>query len=126
MNEQDLILNIRKALDTSASKLPYKVSYRLSQSRHKALALHRDTPSVMSLGGSSLGISGELPIWRQVINFAFPALVVAVALYAIGNTRDAREVDATAAIDEAVLLDELPISAYTDNGYGVFLKNSRQ
>jgi Protein of unknown function (DUF3619) len=128
MTEQEFTSSIQRALNESATHLPYKVSHRLAQSRQAALAKYSAQPAIamqsVLVGGISSG--NELPYWRQGLNLAFPVIVVAVALYAISATRDSAEVDATAEIDRAVLLDELPISTYTDYGYGVFLKNSRQ
>jgi Protein of unknown function (DUF3619) len=121
------IQRIQRALNQGAEKLPYKVTHRLEQSRLAALARFDAKPSVsVKTLGASLALSGELPLWRQALNFAFPIAAVAIALYAINVSRDKADIDDTAAIDSAMLIDDLPIAAYTDYGYGVFLKNSRQ
>jgi Protein of unknown function (DUF3619) len=128
MTEQEFTSNIQRALNESAAHLPYKVSHRLAQSRQAALTRYGAKPVTAlqtALAGAHTSGS-ELPYWRQMINFAFPVVIIVGAIFAISTTRDTAEVEATAEIDRAVLLDELPISTYTDYGYGVFLKNSRQ
>jgi Protein of unknown function (DUF3619) len=128
MTEQEFTSGIQRALNESATHLPYKVSHRLAQSRQAAMAKYSAQPvvGVQAVLAGAMSTGNDLPYWRQALNLAFPAVIVAAALYAISATRDTAEVDATAEIDRAVLLDELPISTYTDYGYGVFLKNSRQ
>jgi Protein of unknown function (DUF3619) len=128
MTDQEFTTGIQRALNESASQLPYKVSHRLAQSRHAALTRYGAKPATaLQAAFAGAQTSGaELPFWRQMINFAFPVVIIAGAIFAISATRDTAEAEATAEIDRAVLLDELPISTYTDYGYGVFLKNSRQ
>jgi Protein of unknown function (DUF3619) len=127
MTEQEFTNSIQRALNESATHLPFKVSHRLAQSRQAALAQYGARPtSALQAVLAGTTVSAELPYWRQALNLAFPVIIIAAAIFAISTTRDTAEIEATAEIDRAVLLDELPISTYTDYGYGVFLKNSRE
>ena len=63
--------------------------------------------------------------WRLGVTLV-PVLVVAIGLMVISVWNDTETADEIAEVDTAVLTDEVPLSAYTDRGFGVFLKNSRQ
>ncbi|MBN9426243.1 MAG: DUF3619 family protein, partial [Burkholderiales bacterium] len=55
-----------------------------------------------------------------------PLVVLLGGLYGIAQWDAVYTADAIADVDEAVLIDEVPISAYADRGFGVFLKNMDQ
>jgi hypothetical protein len=133
MNEQQFAQEIRKALDESTVRLPYRVSHRLELARRNALAHQRTSevrvpaPSgaLVTAGGPSAAQPEHTVWWRLGVTLV-PALVVAVGLMAISVWNETETADEIAEIDTAVLTDELPLTAYTDRGFGVFLKNSRQ
>jgi hypothetical protein len=130
MNETQIAQQVREALDDSAERLPYRVSHRLQTARQAALARQRvnEIELVLSpaLSGSTRLPGTEHPLWWRVGLTLLPVLVVAVGLLAISIWNETEMADEIAEIDNAVLTDDVPLSAYTDRGFGVFLKNSRQ
>ena len=141
MNEQQFAEEIRRALDESAGKMPYRVTHRLEQARVAALArasevqAARHAPSsAESTVGETTGGAGVLggggrettPLWWRAVASLLPLLIVVAGLLAISLWSDTEIADETAEVDLAVLTDDVPISAYADRGFGVFLKNSRQ
>jgi hypothetical protein len=135
MNEQQIAQGIRDALDESASRLPYRISHRLEQARLTALAHQRtsdvrvDTRQFALAGSGSSGTgsssSGRTLWWRLGVTL-LPILALAAGLLVISAWNDSETADEIAEVDTAVLTDEVPLAAYTDRGFGVFLKNSRQ
>ena len=133
MNEQQVAQEIRKALEESTARLPYRVSHRLELARNAALARQR-TAEVQRVSApvgvlATAGAPGNVPehnVWWRLGVTLVPVLVVAIGLMVISVWNDTETADEIAEIDTAVLTDEVPLSAYTDRGFGVFLKNSRQ
>ncbi len=141
MTEQEVAFSIRRALDESVEHLPYRVTHRLGAAREAALA--RMAQNARTLGvpeTASAPIEPEQAIadvavatggpgsrwsWR-VAMIAAPMAVLALGAWTIpawDETQTARE---TAMLDEAVIKDDLPIAAYVDRGFGVFIRNNRQ
>lgn len=137
MNEQHFTIELRRALDESAEKLPYRVSHRLAGAREAALA--RISPAVRvnlsvsgvstlmsaSVGGRGAGMD-EPSLLSRWAGIVIPVLIVLAGLLSIAYWDDSEKAEELADIDEQVLTDDVPISAYADRGFGVFLKNSRQ
>jgi len=133
MNDQQFALEIRRALDESTGRLPYKVTHRLQQARLAALsrmpaaqAVPQVRYALAAAGRSMAGDPDAFPWWKRAAITILPLLIVAAGLIAISVWNDTELADETAAIDAEVLTDDVPISAYTDRGFGVFLKNSNQ
>ena len=145
MNEQQLPLQLRAALDESAERLPYRVTHRLQTARQMALARMtrveagvEATPSTVHVAFAGAGAAAagnwaephstrdKAPLWWRAALALMPALVVAGGLMAISIWNDLETADETADVDLAVLTDDLPISAYADRGFGVYLKNSQR
>ena len=159
MNEQQFALQVRRALDESAERLPYRVSHRLQAARQAALAgmpraraLALEEPAeaiagapVAVLPGASgraasaaalaasagFGMSAPAPngarsLWLRAGVALLPLILVALGLLGISIWHEMDVADETAEVDLAVLTDDVPISAYADRGFGVFLKNSQQ
>ena len=133
MNEQQFTREIRAALDEASGRLPFRVSHRLEQARLAALSRQRSAaarvvtpvrePALALAGGPAN--EGHSPLRRLLITL-LPALALIAGLMAISVWNDTETADEIAEIDSAVLTDEVPLSAYTDRGFGVFLKNSRE
>jgi hypothetical protein len=124
---------IRSALDASVSRLPYSVTHRLEMARTAALARHRPLARtaaqpaprpVLADGASDPDARGAR--WWRLGLATLPVLVLAAGLYAIALWNDSEAADEIAEIDSAMLSDDVPLAAYTDRGFGVFLKNIRQ
>ena len=139
MNDQEFTFQIRRALDDSASALPYRVTLRLSAARRAALgrmpvaraqALSRArfsfAPAVAGMPAGFGGHEETVPLWMRVTMSILPLIIVVVGLAAISVWNDTANADETVDIDAAMLTDDVPIAAYADRGFGVFLKNARQ
>lgn len=136
MNEQLFALAVRQALDESAERLPYRVSHRLASARQAALArlpASAEQPvaasTVVAGRGAAAQATAGAPAprlgWR-LLAMLVPIVVLVAGLYGISQWDAVYTADAIADVDEAVLVDEVPISAYADRGFGVFLKNMDQ
>lgn len=125
MNEQQFGYAVRRELDQAAASLPGHVTRRLHEARTASLdhlpdappAGHQpdpDTPGLLT----RLAIGG------------LPVAFMAVALFGIAqwanNQQNEQFAQEMAALDLAVLTDELPLQAFTDKGFAVFLENTRQ
>lgn len=132
MNEQVFAHTLRRALDESAERLPYRVTQRLERARAAALA--RAQPAVEPVaalspaGGPALWTDSRPSIAYRLLSTLVPLLLVAAALYGIVLWDDAQRAAETADIDAELLLDddEVPIAAYADKGFGVYIRNTRQ
>jgi len=134
MNEQRFAHRVRQALDESADRLPYRVTQRLERARHAALAraLPAQQPSAATAASAfdaALTLGGPRPsVTLRLLTTLAPILLVAAGLYGISIWEDAQLSADTADIDTALLLadDGVPIAAYADRGFGVYIKNVTQ
>lgn len=150
MNEQRIALLARQALDGAAEHLPWRVTHRLATAREAALAhlprtqaaslaapvrtpvLHPAQPVLvcgpgqgqLRAGGNGSGRPPRLG-WR-IAGVVVPLCIVIAGLFGISQWTSSKRADDLAAVDAAVLADEVPIAAYADRGFGVFLRNSSQ
>ena len=115
-------------LNVSSQDLGHDISERLRVSRQLALKsrpmpqrLMRHNLAVQANGTLS-GLPDEgLNLWR-ILGSALPLLALVLGLMLIQSLqRDLAETD-IAALDSALLLDELPPDAYTDPGFVQFMK----
>lgn len=135
MNEKEFGYQIRQALDEAAAGLDYKTTYRLEQVRAAALARHREASIAPALsgavqaagarspgGGSRLGWFGGFGLAAPVV-----ALVIGfIGIYQWQQQQAPGVMSDLAAMDFAVLMDETPIGAYADKGFGILLRGETQ
>lgn len=134
MNEQLFASRIRQALDESADRLPYRVTQRLERARLAAVARAATaTSTVSSVSGGAATVSlpsDDRPSGLvRLLSTLGPILLVIAGFYGIAAWDDAQRAADTADIDAEIVLsddDDLPLSALTDRGFGVYIKNSRQ
>ena len=134
MNEQLFASRIRQALDESAVRLPYRVTQRLERARLAALARAAvATSAVSSVSGGAATVSlpsDDRPSGLvRLLSTLGPILLVIAGFYGIAAWDDAQRAADTADIDAEIVLsddDDVPLSALTDRGFGVYIKNSRQ
>lgn len=131
MREADFAYRVRQALNEGLVHLDYKTTLRLEQARAAALARHRqlETQRVpvarwATAGGPSPDelSTGAWP-WLQRLGLIAPLLVLFVGFIGIYEWQNRQLIEELADIDFAVLLDDGPIDAYADRGFGVLLKN---
>jgi hypothetical protein len=122
---------VRECLDGSTAQLPSRVTDRLYSARLAAMAarkqefvpqLERVLRPQLSLNQG--GNSGQSPSnWSRLSWFA-PFIVLALGLLAIAEWQQDARINDIAAVDIALLSDDVPPDAYMDSGFLAFLKLS--
>lgn len=126
MNEQDFAYKVRHALNERLEDLPENISERLANARAIAIKHKKKSrPLYVSLfrqmfAGASSNTSGNVS-WTNRLGFSLPILVLVVGLAGIFHHEQQRQIREIADIDIAVLSDELPPSAYADNGFRAYV-----
>lgn len=132
MNEVEFGYRVRQALNEGAQRVDYKTAFRLEKTRKAALDRYQATSPVVgwvrpvqlaSAGGPQIesGRSGPW-VWLQRLGLAAPLIALFVGFVGVHEWQRAKELDELAAIDFALLLDDAPVQAYADKGFGVFLR----
>ena len=114
-----------RALDQATLDLPDDIERRLAFARQKALQHARTEPVAPWLAGSGTGSARSRQPWLNRLqgwSHIVPALALLVGLMATSHLIEKRQVAAAAAIDAALLTDDLPPQAYADPGFIEFLK----
>lgn len=126
--QERMALRISARLSDATEDLPYEISERLRASRVQALAKRkvlavRTASSLSHSGGSvSLTLGGDhLNRWERLAAM-LPLFALVLGLIAINVVQDQNSSDEIAEIDTALLTDDLPPSAYADQGFVQFLK----
>lgn len=126
--ELDLAYKLRHALDQSASDLPTKTVERLASARNIALSRKKQESAVhvvaaqAAFAGRSAGSSSPKRFaWIGRMGLVIPLAALVFGLMGIYEFEQRQQIIEAAAIDAEVLTDDLPISAYLDNGFGAFL-----
>jgi hypothetical protein len=123
---------VRHALDQNLDNLPISAAEKLASARKLALSRKKaDMPlrvqahqnSVAGQVGSFL--NDPLP-WVSKISFVIPAIVLITGLVGIYQFEKQQRITDIAEIDALVLSDELPLSAYLDNGFNAYLAKRGQ
>ena len=127
--EHDFAKKITGYLDASNRELKSGTLYRLQQARAAALA-HVQAPRrapelALARAGSGGTMAGPRPFYAQVRFWIGIGLIAFAVLgwqqwQAYQAVRDAEEVDAQ------LLTSDLPIDAYLDRGFQVWLKTAAQ
>lgn len=112
MNEQDFAENIARRLDESLDRLPARTLYRLRLARDAALARAHIGNSEFSLGPSRF-------LNRRVLVPLF-AVILGLSILIAWQQQSPPQLD-YAEIDAQVLSDELPVTAYLDTGFEVWM-----
>ena len=126
MNEQDFAYKVRHALNERLDDLPEHVSERLAHARIMAVKRKKKSrPLYVSLfqqifAGDFSGTSGNVS-WMNRFGLSLPILVLVVSMFGIFHHEQQRQIREIADIDIAVLSDELPPSAYADNGFRAYI-----
>jgi hypothetical protein len=131
MNHDEFGFRVRQALNEGAERLDYRTVLRLEQARAAALARQRHAgPATVRVPALQLATAGAPPIddggrpsaWLRGLGLAAPLLLLAAGFVAIGQWQNELEIKRLAALDFAVLLDDGPIEAYADRGFGALLR----
>ncbi len=116
-------------LKSQAAALPHDITERLRVGREQAVAQARQralerAPAATVLARTSGGaavLGAPSPWWLKLAS-GFPLAVLLVGLVAIAQWDNHEQVVAAAEVDAQLLADELPPHAYTDPGFGEYLK----
>ena len=127
--ELDLAYKLRHALDQSAINLPAKTVERLASARNLALSRKKQETAVQviapqaAIAGHSAGSSFPKRFaWISRAGLVIPLAALVFGLMGIYQFEQRQQIIESAAIDAEVLTDDLPLSAYLDNGFGAFLE----
>ena len=124
-NEYEGTLKIRQALEQGSVNLDSSIAARLEQARNRALeqqetaVVETSLVSVFATIGDRLG-NTLLPNTRMLV--AMAALTLGIVGTYYWNAFD--QADENEEIDSALLADELPVDAYTDQGFEAWLEHS--
>ena len=139
MKTQDLIAQhdpmdqfgrqLASALTRHSGELPHDVTERLRFARQQALAVRKPEMAPALLGmrqsNGSLSLAGPpsegLNLWN-ILGSALPLMAMVAGLVMVSWINRENTVAELAAIDSALLVDELPPAAYADPGFAQFLK----
>jgi hypothetical protein len=113
-------------LSAGTDDIPYEASERLRAARVRALAMRRTeavAPVVIGRGGAAT--LGKRSIFNLVAS-VLPLLVLAAGLVLIHTSQSDRRASELAAVDTALLTDDLPPAAYADPGFVQYLKSGRE
>jgi hypothetical protein len=134
MTESDQAKSICRHLDQGAEQVSFRIQSRLEEARRRALRslppVSAGVPFAAALSPvqvqTSSSTSGRTPFWWRLGLTAAPALLVLVGLVVGDAMQQDRSAEELAEVDSALLTDEVPLVAYADHGFGVYLKNTRR
>lgn len=117
-------------LDAAAQELPHDINERLRVARLQALDRYRAAPAlatVSTAGAATLLVEEEQErgLWPRLVSL-IPLLALIAGLIALQIQGDDSLTEELAALDAAILTDDLPPDAYADPGFAQFLKSRLQ
>ena len=119
-------------LSAGSADLPYDISERLRAARTQAVSKRKlvklQTAGSVQQNGSSttltMGDGGGLSWWARA-GFFVPLVTLVFGLLVINSVQNENRAQELAAVDAALLTDELPPAAFADPGFVQFLKTNR-
>ena len=136
MNTDDtnFAYSVRRALNEKLDDLPASTTDRLSAARMAAMkrkkadapARVRVTLTAPALAGGASGFFANQLAWFNRASVALPLLLVLGGMVGVYQYEQQQTVQELAEMDAAVLSDELPLSAYLDQGFGAYLETREQ
>jgi hypothetical protein len=133
IQQRRLAQHIRTVLDASADDIRPDLAERLAAGRRIAVARRKvaatvKAPRLAAAGGrAGLGDEGSglhrVGDWLRRLGLLWAVAALAAGLAGIYDWQQQQRVDELVDVDAAMLLDELPPSAYADQGFHMFLKD---
>ncbi|HEV2612414.1 MAG TPA: DUF3619 family protein [Noviherbaspirillum sp.] len=127
-DELSFAYTVRHALNENLDNLPESTTKKLAAARKIALSRKRKESVFRSLlvqprfaGRQFGGFFREPHLWLGRMGLALPVIVLVAGLTGIYQVEQQKRISEIAELDAAVLSDELPLSAYLDNGFNAFL-----
>lgn len=125
----DFAYKVRHALNENLDNLPPSATERLASARKIALSAKKSevpsrrlAPQGKLAGHLSNYLNEPLSLIGR-FGLVLPAIVLVTGLFAIYQFEQQQRISDIAEIDALVLSDELPLSAYVDNGFNAYLAN---
>ena len=120
MNERDLAERIVAKLDEGLDDLPTGTLYRLRLAREAALLrAHTQEPTFDAASGVRSGVGSARLLNPRVLVPLF-GLILGLSAILLWQQQPIRPAD-YAELDAQVLSDELPVTAYLDTGFEIWL-----
>ncbi len=122
----DLAYKVRRALNENLEHLPASTTERLAAARAQALARKKpDAPRRAAARRFDLRTLLS-PVALHRFGVVAPLLVLVVGLAGVYQYEEQQHIAALAELEAAVLADELPLTAYTDDGFNAYLDVQQQ
>ncbi|GGY01907.1 DUF3619 family protein [Massilia dura] len=131
MNTEEInfAYRVRHALNEKLDDLPASTTDRLAAARQAALARKKPhvevrvthTTTVTATAGGSGRLSSPFG-WISRFSVVLPLLLVMGGMVGVYQYEQQQSIAELAELDAAVLSDELPLSAYLDNGFNAYLE----
>lgn len=134
-------LRLTSHLEEGARQVPHDIGERLRVARLQALTAARQSAaskrptaaaaaSVVTVSTSPAGAAtlGRLPggsdesAWWGRLGWVLPTLVLVAGLLGIGEWQRSEQISLVAQLDAELLGDDLPPTAYADDGFSEFLR----
>lgn len=136
IQERLLARDIRLALDASADAVPADIAERLAAGRRMALARKKAeapvrVPQFAAAGGAPMfDLEDDTPLhragaWLRRLALVWLLIALVAGLAGIYQWQKQQRVEELADVDAAMLLDDLPPTAYADQGFHVYLKRGQ-
>ena len=133
MNTDDLnfAYKVRHALNARLDDLPAATTDRLAAARMAALARKKAHAPVRvtQLQLATAGVGGffaDPMAWLGRVGVVLPMLLLVAGMVGVYQYEQQQRIAELAELDAAVLSDELPLSAYLDHGFNVYLEKREQ
>lgn len=135
MNTEDInfAYRVRHALNEKLDDLPASTTDRLAAARKAALSRKKaDAPARVRVARTAPALAGGASFmsnpfaWMKNVGLAVPLLLIMVGMVGVYQYEQQQSISELAEMDTAVLSDELPLSAYLDNGFNAYLETREQ
>lgn len=126
LNESEFGFRIRQALNEGLEHVDYRTTLKLQQAREAALVRQRGAQTSRSWVLQTAGGAGPVedsPGWWSRLGLAAPVLALVIGFVGIYQYQEQRRISELADMDFAVLMDEIPLDAYADKGFGALLRS---
>ncbi len=130
-SETEFAYKVRRALDERIERMPEDITGRLAAARKVAVANKKTTstavayqsvPQLVGVFANKISNPFDNALhWLLRIGIIIPILVLVTGSIGIYQYEDERRIDELAELDAAVLSDELPLNAYLDHGFEIYL-----
>jgi len=117
---------VRQALNEGLDHVDYRTTLKLQQAREAALARQRGAQparawALQTAGGTATAERAQG--WWPRLGLAAPVLALVVGFVGIYQYQEERRISELADMDFAVLMDDVPLDAYADKGFGALLRS---